>query len=219
MENIRSRAQARATSTENRRVYFFMKRSTDIVISITLLLLLAPLMVFICIRIIKKEGKPIFFRQRRVGKFNQSFIVWKFRTMTNPSRVIRAFPPHPVPASWDEGVPDDFNFERDSYITVTPTGTWIRKYKLHKLPQLWNVLKGDMSLVGPTPEIPEIVDYYNYYQMKRLKVRPGMIGYTQLKGELNYSEKIRCDLFYIGNCSIRMDVKILMQIIKSVLSS
>ncbi|WP_449354305.1 sugar transferase [Virgibacillus natechei] len=219
MENVRSRTQARTTSPGNRKVNFFIKRLIDIGVSFTLLLLLAPLLLFIGIRIMKKEGKPIFFRQRRIGKFNHGFIVWQFRTMTNPSRVIRAFPPHPVPESWDGGVPDEFNFERDSYVTVTPTGVWLRKYNLHKLPQLWNVLKGDMSLVGPKGEIPEIVDHYNYYQMKRLKVRPGIIGYTELKGELNYSEKIRRDLFYIENCSIRMDARIFMQTIKSFLSS
>lgn len=217
MENVRSRMQARATATGNRKVYFFMKRLIDIVVSFMLLLLLAPLLLFICIKIMKNEGKPILFRQRRVGKFKHGFILWQFRTMTNPSRVIRAFPPHPVPDSWENGVPDEFTFQRDSYITVTPTGAWLQNYKLHKLPRLWNVLKGDMSLVGPKSEMPEIVDYYNNYQMKRLQIKPGMTGYAQLKGELNYSKKIRRDLFYMKNCNIRMDVKILMRAIRAFL--
>ncbi|MBY7142753.1 sugar transferase [Virgibacillus sp. NKC19-3] len=219
MENVRSREHVRATATGNRKVYFFMKRLIDIVISFSLLFLLIPLLLFICIKMRRNEGSPIFFHQRRVGKCNHRFIVWQFRTMTNPSRVIRAFPPYPVPDSWAGGVPDEIHFQQDSYSIRTPTGLWLQKYKLHTLPQLWNVLKGDMSLVGPKSEIPEIVDHYNNYQMKRLKLRPGMTGYTQLKGELNYSEKIRCDLFYIENCSIRMDMHLLMQTIKTVLSS
>jgi lipopolysaccharide/colanic/teichoic acid biosynthesis glycosyltransferase len=202
-------------------LFYFFKRLLDIVISIVLLVILSPLFLFICYRIGKREGKPIFYRELRVGRNNRTYVMWSFRTMTIPSRVIRQLPPFPFPSSWEKGVPDYFKITRDKHVTFTETGLWLKKYHLDKLPQLLNVIKGDMSLVGPSPEVPEIADYYNKRQLNRLKVRPGLTGYAQIKGATNenHGQKINYDLYYTQNCSYRLDFRILLIAIKQLLQT
>lgn len=214
-ENVSTRVNSRSNASGQSKSYRFIKRLIDIIVSFTLLLLFSPLLVFICWRIQKKEGKTILYREMCVGKDRYTFVLWRFRTMTNPSRVIYALPPHPFPASWKSGVPDQFTIQRDSGITITPTGLWLRKYHFHKLPQLWNVIKGDMSLVGPKPEIREIADYYNEHQLKRLAVKPGIIAYTGLydNQSINHNEKVNLDLYYIKKRSFKMDVRILCHVV------
>ncbi|WP_156291685.1 sugar transferase [Oceanobacillus salinisoli] len=219
MENIKSTSHTAVKNTDSvrkDRFYQLLKRMTDVGISLVLLLTLMPLLLFISYRIYKKEGKPIFYKEVRVGKNGREFIMFSFRIMTNPSKVIWAFPPHPFPDSWMDGVPDEFTFQRDVHCTITPTGKWLKKYHLHKLPRLWNVLKGDMSLVGPKPEKKEIVDYYNDWQKNRLKVKPGITGYARaVRGDnMNYTERVNYDLYYIHNRSVKMDMKILWNTIK-----
>ncbi|WP_170848236.1 sugar transferase [Lentibacillus halodurans] len=193
-----------------------IKRSLDIAISLVCLLVLTPFMVWIACRMMKKEGKPIFFRQARVGREHRIFVLWRFRTKTNSSKVIRSLPPHPFPKNWDNGVPDAFYFKRDTTQTVTQTGNWLKKYHLDRIPELFNVLKGDMSLVGPSPEVPEIADHYNQYQAQRLRVKPGIICLSQINGytNQNYGKKIRDDLFYIRNCSVKWDMVIICRALK-----
>ncbi|MFS0674651.1 sugar transferase [Ornithinibacillus sp. 179-J 7C1 HS] len=191
-------------------LYFFFKRLLDIILGVVLFILLLPLFIFICYKIARKEGKPIFYRELRVGKNNRTFMMWSFRTMTNGSRVIRQLPPYPFPSSWGKGVPDYFKITRDQNITFTETGLWLSKYHLDKIPQLIHVIRGEMSLVGPSPERPEIADYYNRQQMKRLKVRPGITGFAQIEGATNknHGQKIKYDLYYTENCSYKLDAKI-----------
>lgn len=211
--NVRSRAAVRSKSSGHG--YRLIKRLTDVIVSFLLLLVLSPLLIFIYQRIKKKEGSPSIYRETRMGKDLRTFVMWRFRTMTNPSRVIFAFPPHPVPVSWKDGVPDKFTIQRDAGISLTSTGLWIRKYHFHILPQLWNVFKGEMSLVGPRAEIPEIVDYYNRHQTGRLKVKPGMVGYVDLYEDklLNHNEKVNLDLYYIKKRSYKMDAGIFFRVI------
>ncbi|SET70771.1 Sugar transferase involved in LPS biosynthesis (colanic, teichoic acid) [Oceanobacillus limi] len=199
-------------------LFFMVKRTLDIAVSLLLLILLSPLMVAIGYRLYKKEGKPILFRELCVGKNGRTFIKYSFRTMMNTSKVIRSLPPHPFPSSWEKGVPNYFKFSRDKNKVYTLTGTWLRNYHFDKIPQLINVLKGDMSFVGPSPEIPEIADYYNRYQSSRLKVRPGITGYAQMKGASNnnHGQKIKYDLYYIHNYSYKLDAKILYRFIKDI---
>ncbi|MFD2046433.1 sugar transferase [Ornithinibacillus salinisoli] len=201
-------------------LYFMVKRVVDIIISLALLLLLSPLFLGICYRIYRKEGKPIFYRDLRVGKNGRTFMMWSFRTMMHSSKVIRSLPPHPFPNSWEKGVPSYFKFIRDKNRAYTITGTWLHKYHLEKLPQLIHVIKGDMSLVGPSPEILEITQYYNRYQASRLKLRPGITGYAQINGATNenHGQKIKYDVYYINNYSYKLDVKILYHIIKRIMA-
>ncbi|WP_164669992.1 sugar transferase [Virgibacillus doumboii] len=213
---LRQNVRSRSASVPRFSKFFAAKRVIDITISFLLLLLLCPFLLLIFYRIMKKDGKPVFFRQARVGKDDRTFILWKFRTLTNPSKVIRALPPHPFPDTWNSGVPNRFYFNRDSYQNLTHTGRGLKKFHLDGLPQLYNVLKGDMSLVGPSPEIVEIVDYYNRYQAGRLRVKPGITGFAQVNGNSNknHDQKIRDDLFYIKNRSIKFDMIILYRTFK-----
>lgn len=196
--------------------YMFVKRFCDIVVSFALLVILSPLLLIIGFIIWKREGEPILYKELRIGKDKKPFTMYMFRTTTVPSKVIRAFPPHPVPKEWEQGVPNAFHFIRHQNVQ-TPTGLFLKKYRLDKLPQLVNVLKGDMSLVGPSPEIKEIADYYNYDQMTRLQIRPGLTGYAQLKGKTNrqFSMKMTYDIYYVQHCSLRLDCKILLQTMRN----
>lgn len=119
---------------------------------------------------------------------------------------------------WKKGVPDDFIFKSGFESRVTPFGKFLRKYSLDELPQLINVLLGNMSMVGPRPEIPEITSHYNFHQMKRLQVKPGITGYAQVNGrsEITHGQKIEYDLYYIQNQSFLLDMKILLATVKQV---
>lgn len=212
-------AKAKSTYFFHINLFFFFKRILDILVSFVLLILLSPLFLFICYRIAKKEGNPIFSRELRVGKNNTTFTMLSFRTMNSGSRVIRQLPPYPFPRSWEKGVPDYFKLTREKTVTYTDTGLWLRKYRFDKIPQLLNVLRGDMSLVGPSPELPEIADYYNRHQMNRLKMKPGLTGYAQIKGVTNdnHGKKITYDVYYTQHCSYKLDAKILFQAFKQTL--
>ena len=111
---------------------------------------------------------------------------------------------------WSDGVPIDFLFETPPQQKITKIGRIYRKLSIDELPQLFNVLRGDMSLIGPRPEILEITQLYSRYQAKRLKVKPGMTGYAQINGRsvINHGMKIEYDLYYIENQSFRLDAKI-----------
>ncbi|MDY0406884.1 sugar transferase [Virgibacillus sp. 179-BFC.A HS] len=189
--------------------YFIMKRIVDITVSLALLILFAPLMIGISWILHKKESGPAIIKQMRMGKNKRPFMMYAFSTTTPASKVIYAFPPYQFTASWSGGVPNELELEQNRCL-LTKTGKKLKKYHLDKLPQLWNVLKGDMSLVGPSPEYPDIASHYNDYQAYRLKVKPGITGYAQIHGISNkqHDKKIRFDLFYISNCSGRLDTKI-----------
>lgn len=112
---------------------------------------------------------------------------------------------------WKEGVPDSFLFKTAGDVTITSIGKILRKCSLDELPQLLNVLRGDMSIVGPRPEIPAITDLYNGHQAKRLLIKPGITGYAQINGrsEISHGKKIEYDLYYIKNFSLLLDIKII----------
>lgn len=191
-------------------LYILFKRITDIVVSFILLLCLSPFMLLFSIAILIFSGRPIFFKQCRTGKHNKSFTIWKFRTMQNCSSPGKAHSYH-----WSDGVPNDFLFETPQQQKITRIGKIYRKFSIDELPQLVNVLRGDMSLIGPRPEIPEITQLYNRYQAMRLKVKPGMTGYAQINGRsvINHGMKIEYDHYYIDNQSIRLDFMIFIKTI------
>ncbi|HLS10046.1 sugar transferase [Lentibacillus sp.] len=210
-ESVRLRSYGRRNN-----FYLTVKRLMDVLISLFGLCILLPLMVWISYQIMKKDGRPVFFRQAHVGKGHREFIMLTFRTMTNASKVIRALPPHPFPENWANGVPDAFYFTRNPQQMVTGSGKWIKKYHLEKLPALINILKGDMSLVGPSPEIPEIADHYNRHQAQRLRMKPGLTGLAQIHDHhhQNHGKKVMDDLHYINDCSAKLDIKILYRTLK-----
>jgi exopolysaccharide biosynthesis polyprenyl glycosylphosphotransferase len=189
------------------------KRLIDIAIAILVLIFAAPLMLLIALAIRWESPGPAFFKQRRVGENGRLFSMWKIRTMVhNADELLPA-----VLAEMEDGLPihklpDDPR--------VTRLGHFLRRFSLDELPQLVNVIKGEMSLVGPRPELPWLVDRYQDWQRKRFAVPPGMTGWWQISGR---SDKpmhlyVEDDLYYIQNYSILLDLHILLKTVGVVLS-
>ena len=176
-----------------------IKRVLEFIIALIGWILASPILLIVAILVRIKLGSPIFFRQARVGLNGEIFEMVKFRTMKD---------------AYDaEGnlLPDE---ER-----LTAFGIFLRKSSLDELPELWNVLKGDMSLVGPRPLLVEYLPLYSEEQMKRHNVRPGITGYAQVNGRNNISwtKKFELDVYYVENFSLWLDIKILFQTVAKVL--
>lgn len=167
------------------------KRVFDLLTASVLLLLLSPLLVFIALIIRCTAGSPVLFRQQRPGLHEEIFTIYKFRTMR---------PPLPTENPWTT---DDFRSTR--------VGRVLRRTSLDELPQLFNVISGRMSLVGPRPLLVEYLDRYSSHHARRHSVRPGITGLAQVSGRkcLAYSEKLNLDVRYIDEWSFRLDLSIL----------
>lgn len=176
-----------------------IKRVLEFIIALIGLILASPILLIVAILVKTKLGSPILFRQQRVGLNGEIFEMIKFRTMRDATDL--------------EGnpLPDE---ER-----LTKFGQLLRKTSLDELPELWNVLKGDMSLVGPRPLLVEYLPLYSKEQMKRHHVRPGITGYAQVNGRNNISwtKKFELDVYYVENFSLWLDIKILFQTVAKVL--
>lgn len=176
-----------------------LKRLFDIFASVLGLLLLSPLILIVAWQVRRKLGTPIFFRQTRPGLHGKPFEMIKFRTMLD--------------AADKHGnlLPDS---ER-----MTPFGNFLRSTSLDELPELWNVLKGDMSVVGPRPLLMEYLPLYSPEQYRRHEVRPGVTGWAQVNGRnaLSWEEKFKLDVWYVDNQSFWLDFKILLLTVKKVL--
>jgi exopolysaccharide biosynthesis polyprenyl glycosylphosphotransferase len=190
------------------------KRTFDIVGSATLLALAAPLMLWTAWQIRRHDGGPVLFRQTRVGRDGSYFTCLKFRSMVVDAEVILANLHDEV--GYSEGL---FKMREDP--RITRPGRWIRRFSLDELPQLINVLRGDMSLVGPRPPLPLEVDRYTLTQSRRLRVRPGLTGLWQVSGrsDLTWDESVRLDLYYVDNWSMIQDLVILGRTAGAVLGS
>jgi len=177
-----------------------IKRVFDILASSVGLFFLAPVICIIALRIRFTLGLPVLFRQIRPGKDGKPFEMIKFRTMLD---VVDA-----------EGVPLS-DCER-----LTPFGAILRTTSLDELPELWNVLKGDMSIVGPRPLLIEYLQLYSKKQFSRHEVKPGITGWAQVNGRntLSWDEKFQLDIWYVNNKSFSLDFKILMLTIRTVIS-
>lgn len=176
-----------------------IKRLFDIAASALGLLLLSPVIALVAWQIRRKLGAPTLFRQVRPGLNGRPFQMIKFRTMRNALD------------SNDNPLPDS---ER-----MTPFGGFLRSSSLDELPELWNVLKGDMSLVGPRPLLMEYLPLYSSEQYRRHEVRPGVTGWAQVNGRnaLSWEEKFKLDVWYVDNRSFWLDLKIIFLTIKKVL--
>ena len=177
------------------------KRAFDVVGSAVGLLLLAPVFLVIAVAIKLTTPGPVFFRQGRVGLQRQPFTLLKFRTMVADAELRLA---HLLAQNEADG--PLFKLRHDP--RITRVGRWLRRYSLDELPQLWNVLRGEMSLVGPRPPLPSEVAAYEDWQLDRLEVRPGITGLWQVSGrsDLSFDEYVRLDLFYIENWSLAYDL-------------
>ncbi len=177
------------------------KRSLDVALSAVLLVLIAPLIAVIALAVRLDSSGPILFRASRVGQNGRIFTMYKFRTMRDGA-------PPPEPRELDGSGQPVYKYADDP--RVTSLGRFLRRTSLDELPQLVNVLRGDMSLVGPRPEQPFIVEAYRPWQRRRLEVRPGITGWWQVQGRgLPMHWHTDYDLYYIYNYSLGLDVKIL----------
>jgi lipopolysaccharide/colanic/teichoic acid biosynthesis glycosyltransferase len=176
-----------------------MKRLMDCLIASVVLLLLALPLLFLTLLIRRKLGSPVFFRQVRPGLHGQPFEMVKFRTMTDERGADGALLPDAV--------------------RLTSFGRFLRATSLDELPELWNVLKGDMSLVGPRPLLMEYLPLYTPEQARRHEVRSGVTGWAQINGRnaISWEDKFKLDVWYVDNRSLWLDVKILWLTVKKVL--
>ena len=176
-----------------------MKRFFDLFLSVLALLLLGMPLLFLIWQVRRKLGRPVFFRQTRPGLHGRQFEMVKFRTMTD------------VRGPDDKLLPDA---ER-----LTTFGRFLRASSLDELPELWNVLKGDMSLVGPRPLLMEYLPLYSPEQARRHEAHPGITGWAQVNGRnaLSWEEKFKLDVWYVDHRSLWLDVKILCLTVRKVL--
>lgn len=189
---------------EARRGYRFAKRVLDMLLSAIGLIILSPLLVVIAYKIKKEDGGPIFYKQIRVGEDGHHFKMYKFRSMVpNADLLLKNL------KSKNEVTGAMFKIKHDP--RITRTGNFVRKHSLDELPQLVNVFKGDMSLVGPRPPLPSEVKQYTNYDKQRLYVTPGCTGLWQTteRNNAGFNKMVELDLRYIQHASLRYDFLII----------
>ncbi len=181
-------------------MYKYFKRIMDFVASLTSLIILSPLMALSAVLVKISDGGSVLFKQRRPGKDGKIFTVYKFRTMS-------------------EKTEDENGRELSDVERMTKIGLFLRKTSLDELPQLFNVLKGDMSFIGPRPLLCEYLELYTPYQMRRHEVLPGISGLAQVNGRnaITWEEKFDYDVYYVDHMSFWLDLKIIFKTIKNTL--
>lgn len=181
-------------------MYKYFKRIMDFVASLTSLIILSPLIALSAVLVKISDGGSVIFKQRRPGKDGKIFTVYKFRTMS-------------------EKTEDENGRELSDAERMTKIGSFLRKTSLDELPQLFNVLKGDMSFIGPRPLLCEYLELYTPYQMRRHEVLPGISGLAQVNGRnaITWEEKFDYDVYYVDHMSFWLDLKIIFKTIKNTL--
>ncbi len=176
-----------------------LKRAFDIVVATAALAIFSPAIAVLAVLIRKRLGAPVLFSQNRPGLAGKPFRILKFRTMT------------------DDRDPDGTLLPDAA--RLTPFGKWLRATSLDEVPELWNVVRGDMSLVGPRPLLMEYLPLYTPEQARRHEVRPGITGWAQVNGRnaITWEEKFRLDTWYVDNQSISLDIRILVKTLSKVL--
>lgn len=188
----------------------FLKRFIDIAVSLLLLITLSPLLLFVAL-LVKMDGGPVFYIAKRVGKFGQEFNFPKFRTMVpNADKIKQTLKSDQETSKW-------FKMKNDP--RITKFGRFLRKSSIDELPQLWTVLKGDMSLVGPRPPLPNEVALYSLEDRRKLDITPGITGLWQVSGrsDIAFPDQVRLDVAYIESQSVWLDLIILLKTIPAVI--
>lgn len=167
------------------------KRLFDLIVVINITILFFPIIIFLCLLVKIFIGSPIIFKQRRPGLNEKPFYLYKFRTMSDKR--------------------DANGLLLDDSLRLTTFGKWLRSMSLDELPEFYNIIKGDMSLVGPRPLLMEYLPYYNTKQRIRHNIRPGITGWAQINGrnKLSWKDKFELDVWYVNHCSFFLDVKII----------
>lgn len=185
-----------------RRMAYALKRTFDTSVSLMALVVLSPLLLLVSVAVLVSSGNPILFMQARVGLHGRAFHIIKFRSMTRDA---------------EERIQGRFIPVDDPY--VTPFGRFLRRTSLDELPELVNILKGDMSLVGPRPQLSAEAADYNEFQRRRLEVRPGLTGWAQVNGRnsISWTERFKLDAWYVDHWTPWLDLRILFMTVGQVL--
>ena len=191
-----------------------MKRLIDVVVSASLLLLLLPLFAIVALAIRLESPGSVFFRQVRVGCYGETFAMWKFRSMYIDAEARKAA------LQRDNEMQGGVLFKMKQDPRITRVGRIIRRCSIDELPQLWNVLKGDMSLVGPRPALPAEVGQYSLDERGRLDTKPGITCTWQVTGrsDIPFNEQVKLDIDYIREQSVRNDLKLIFKTVPAVIS-
>lgn len=201
----------------SRRGFRFIKRSFDLVVATILLVLASPLMGYVAWKIWREDGSPVIFKQPRLAYGNGVFQFYKFRSMVKDADNVLAHWEAENTPEWQSYVANNFKLENDP--RVLSVGKWIRGSSIDELPQLINVIKGDMSLVGPRPLLKRELDHYGEFIHHYRQTRPGITGLWQISGrsETTFSERISLDAWYVKNWSLWYDIAILFKTVNVVL--
>ena len=199
--------------TNNKKVYEIVKRIFDIIVGLLGILILSPIMLIVAILVRVDSPGAVFFGHERIGKNNKRIKVYKFRSMYKNSQEIFD--------NFTEEQKREYyiNFKLDNDPRITKIGSFLRKTSLDELPQLINIIKGDMSIVGPRPIVEKEIEKYGAYFDKFVSVTPGLTGYWQANGrsDTTYDERVQMDMYYIDNRSFIMDIKIIFKTFISVI--
>lgn len=193
--------------------YKIVKRTTDITLSAVAIVLLLPVFALIALAIKLESKGPVFFKHTRIGKDGKIIKIYKFRSMVdNAEDLIKSFTPEQM-KEYKE------NYKLSNDPRVTKVGKFIRKTSLDELPQLINILKGDLSIIGPRPVVAEELKKYGSNIEKFLSVTPGLTGFWAANGRscTSYEQRMQMELFYIDNLSLKMDVKVFFKTIEAVI--
>lgn len=192
-------------------IHLLIKRALDFLLASLALVLVSPLLLLIAILVRTTSPGPVIFRQRRCGLNGRRFTLYKFRTMVADAEAHRAELEHLNVKKTAFKIPHDPR--------ITPVGVWLRKFSLDELPQLWNIVRGEMAIVGPRPPVPEEVEHYERWQRRRLRMRPGLTCLWAISGrdELAFDDWMRLDLAYIDQWSLKLDLSIILRTIPQVL--
>ena len=177
-------------------IYKWIKRISDFLLSLVLIILLSPFLILIWVSILLEMGSPVLYKQERIGLNNKSFVIYKFRSMDHKSEKKQT----------DEQ-------------RIRLFGKLLRQFRMDELPQLFNILNGKMSFIGPRPLLPDYLPYYNEIEIRRHEVKPGLSGYSQVSS-LNYLEwedQFKLDLYYVDNISLKLDAIILLKTVAKIL--
>lgn len=215
-ENIETtslRTQSDVKTKISKKVYIKIKRVIDVILASVALILLSPLFAIIAIAIKIDLKGPVFFAHKRIGKNGKIIKLYKFRSMViNAEELIKSFTPEQM-REYKE------NYKLTNDPRITKVGKFLRKTSLDELPQLINIINGDLSIIGPRPVVADELEKYGVNKDKFLSVTPGLTGYWAANGRSNttYEQRMEMELYYIDNLSLKMDIKVFFKTILSVL--
>ena len=215
-ENIETtslRTQSDVKTKISKKVYIKIKRVIDVILASVALILLSPLLAIIAIAIKIDSKGPVFFAHKRIGKNGKIIKLYKFRSMViNAEELIKSFTPEQM-REYKE------NYKLTNDPRITKVGKFLRKTSLDELPQLINIINGDLSIIGPRPVVADELEKYGVNKDKFLSVTPGLTGYWAANGRSNttYEQRMEMELYYIDNLSLKMDIKVFFKTILSVL--